>query len=147
MKKNTFQLDKTVAHFNSMNNYSQRKGVVHSTDPEMLQFIKQYSKSNSKILEIGGGSGALLDLCMSEIEGLQGINVELAHQAYSHQVNPDIQIIGGNVLSLPFNDQQFDFVVIKNVFHHLVGNSVSDSKNNVHTAISEIVRVSNLNSA
>jgi ubiquinone/menaquinone biosynthesis C-methylase UbiE len=67
--------------------------------------------------------------------------VELVYEAYKKQVNGCICLIGGNALEIPFKDCTFDWVVIKNLLHHLVGRTRRESKAFVKRAVEQLERV------
>ena len=123
-------------------NYVSRKGIVHQEhDPLIIKFIKNTSNSKSSILEIGGGSGYMLDLINEETGITNLYNCEIVSEVYKKQANNNIKLIQGNVLDLPFEDDNFDYVILKNLLHHLVGKTRKSSKENVKKAIQEIKRV------
>ena len=140
MKQFTYK--KVADHFKESEDYRMRKGIVHAEeDPIMIDFIRSHASSEDRILEVGGGSGAFLDLVLENTSIKEAYNVELVHETYRKQVNGDIYLIGGNALDLPFTDCSFDWVVIKNLLHHLVGRTRGESKANAKHAIEELIRV------
>jgi ubiquinone/menaquinone biosynthesis C-methylase UbiE len=138
-----FLQKKVVNHFSeAANDYAGRKGIVHSDhDPVILNFICSNCSPESNILEVGGGSGYFLDMVSQSMLVKALYNCELAFRVYKKQVNDNIRLIGGSALALPFKDDVFDCVVIKNLLHHLVGRSRRESKENSWQAISELCRV------
>ncbi len=135
--------DKIIEHFSkSSENYLYRKGYFHlEHDPLIIKFIDDTCNSDSKILEVGGGNGYMLDLIENETSAKDLYNIELAFNVYKNQMNEKICLIGGDVLRLPFKSDCLDYIIIKNVFHHLVGNTRKKSKENVAIAIKELKRV------
>jgi ubiquinone/menaquinone biosynthesis C-methylase UbiE len=133
---------KVVDHFDgAAAMYSHRKGIVHAeADPSILAYI--HGHGPGKILEVGGGSGYLLDMLAEDAGKNRLVNCELAWQTYRQQVNPRISLIGGDALHLPFEDNAFDYVIIKNILHHLVGGSRRASRKNTIQAATELERVS-----
>jgi len=138
-----FLSKKVINHFTEASeNYALRKGIVHPEhDPIIVDFIHSTCSVGSKILEVGGGSGYFLDLVAQNTPVRALYNCELVPEIYSKQVNGDICLIGGTVLKLPFKDSSFDYVVIKNLLHHLVGRTRRESKENCRKAIDELCRV------
>ena len=67
--------------------------------------------------------------------------MELVYEAYRKQVNGGICLMGGNALDLPFKECSFEWVVIKNLLHHLVGGTRRESKAYARRAVEELTRV------
>jgi ubiquinone/menaquinone biosynthesis C-methylase UbiE len=140
--KRGFLQDKVVHHFEESSDiYSSREGVFDNTDIEVINFFKDAKIKPRKILEVGGGSGFLLDQLAKEAEGVQLINCEISYRVYNRQINPEINLIGGNAIHLPFADNTFEYIISKNLFHHLVGRSRKSSKNFSKMAALEMNRV------
>jgi len=133
---------KVIDHFKESEDYRTRKGIVHpEEDPIIIDFIRNYASSEDKILEVGGGSGAFLDLVLENTCIKEAYNVELVYETYKKQVNEDICLIGGDALHLPFKDNSFEWAVIKNLLHHLVGRTRAESKAHARRAVEELTRV------
>ena len=98
-------------------------------------------RAKIKFLKWGGGSGAFLDLVIENTGINRAYNVELVYEAYRKQVNGCICLMGGNALNLPFKDCSFDWVVVKNLLHHLVGRTRRESKAFAKRAVEELTRV------
>ena len=94
-----------------------------------------------KFSKWGGGSGAFLDLVLENTSIKETYNMELVYDAYMKQVNGGICLIGGNALDLPFEDRSFEWVVVKNLLHHLVGRTRRESKAYAKRAVEELTRV------
>lgn len=133
-------------HFSEVQDYRIRDRLeegdyYHSYDPALLEFIRQNLPKESRILEVGGGSGFKLDL----IERKSGIhelyNCELVPGVYKRQSSVNIRLVGGNALSLPFREASFDGVITVNLLHHLVGKNIDETRKNQALAISEMSRV------
>jgi len=106
----------------------------------LINFICNHcALDKDKILEVGGGSGAFLVLKNTCIE--RAYNVELVFKTYKNQANKRICLIRGDALNLPFADCTFEWVVIKNLLHHLVGRTRRQSRENVAQAVEELIRV------
>lgn len=137
--------NKVVSHFSESDQYKSRKGIVHRQDRNIINFIKDFASGDPKILEVGGGSGALLALVHNEAKIEYLINCEIVPWTYKNQADASISLCGGSVLCLPFCAECFDIIIMKNVLHHLVGTSRAQSKYNAKKAIEEIRRVAKLN--
>lgn len=127
-------------HFNESNEYRTRKGIVHAKeDPIIIDFLCSNTSNEDKLLEVGGGSGAFLDLVLRNTSIRNVNNVEVVHKSYKNQVNENICLIGGNALHLPFKN----VVVIKNLLHHLVGKTrgeLGESKTFAKRSVDELTR-------
>ena len=131
-----------VRHFRESDQYRTRKGLVHEEeDSEILGFIVNRAIPGEIVLEVGGGSGAFLDLILNSTSVRDACNVELVADTYRNQVNGSISLVRGTALSLPFRDGSCDWVIAKNLLHHLVANTRRRSVSNASLALSEIARV------
>ncbi len=140
MKKYPFQ--KVADHFKRSEEYRTRKGIIHDKeDPLMIEFIHSHASSGDRILEVGGGSGAFLDLVLENTKIKEAYNLELVYEAYKKQVNEKICLMGGNALDIPFKEFSFDWVVVKNLLHHLVGRTRRESKAFAKRTVGELARV------
>lgn len=137
-----FAYQKVIDHFNKTGEYKIRKGIVHiKEDPIIINFIRSHALIDHKILEVGGGSGAFLDQVIENTVIKDAYNIELVYKTYKSQGNELISLIGGNALNLPFEDYSFDWVVTKNLLHHLVGKTRKESKQFAKRAVEELIRV------
>lgn len=137
-------MDKKVKeHFTNSNlyDYSTRKGFVHFEDHMILEFIKKTCTPNSQLLEVGGGNGYMSDLISSNTPIKIFYNSEIVPEVYETQINTDVNLIGSSALNLPYKDCTFDYIIVKNLLHHLVGKTRRESKENAKKAIKETSRV------
>ena len=77
-------------------------------------------KAGDKILDVGCGKGYLLYEFTQAIQGVQVAGIDISDYAIDHakeEVKPFIQV--GNAVSLPFDDNTFDFVVSVTTLHNL----------------------------
>ena len=94
-----------------------------------------------KFSKSGGGSGYFLELVIENTCVKETYNVELVYKTYNKQVNEDICLMGADALHLPFKNCSFEWVVIKNLLHHLVGRTRKESKAFAKKAVEELTRV------
>jgi ubiquinone/menaquinone biosynthesis C-methylase UbiE/uncharacterized protein YbaR (Trm112 family) len=73
-----------------------------------------------EVLDAGCGAGAFLDVAADHAQRLVGIDlsesVESAHA--SLRARPNVDVVQGNLLELPFPDESFDFVYCIGVIQH-----------------------------
>jgi|AGTN01.2.fsa_nt_gi Methylase involved in ubiquinone/menaquinone biosynthesis len=134
---------KVIDHFQGTTEYSSRTGFVHQEDPTIIKFLKDTLADGKpvNILEVGGGSGYMLDMISKELPVNLLCNCEIVTEVYKKQVNEKNTLIRSTALQLPFKDESFDVVIIKNLLHHIVGTTRTASKNNAGNAIRELTRV------
>jgi len=133
--------NKIKEHFRQSSYYKSRRGYIHPEfDPLILRFIKETKALNSKILEVGGGSGYMLNLIATETGIKDLFNCEIVPEVYKIQRGM-INLVGGDALNLPFKTSSFNYVIIKNLLHHLVGKTRRQSKENARKAIKEFLRI------
>jgi|LGVF01.1.fsa_nt_gb SAM-dependent methyltransferase len=135
--------EKVVQHFAERSDYyaKMKRFDVNPYDETIVDYVCNHCSESPKILEIGGGSGYLLDLIYNIIHCKNLYNLEFSFGIYEKQASDAIRLIGGDGRRLPFKDDIFEFVIIKNVLHHLVGRSRKESKRFAKICIDEIVRV------
>jgi len=97
-------------------------------------------KADDKILDIGCGKAFLLYEFTQVVPGLQVAGIDISEYGVENakeEVRPFLKT--GNCTSLPYEDDEFDFVYSLNTFHNLKNFELSD-------AVKEMVRVANKNS-
>lgn len=80
--------------------------------------LESRKKDNEKVLEIGGGTGALLSIL--ENNGYQTVDVELSTEMSSiaQNTSPNTIIINDNILNVNFLPASFDYVLALAVLHN-----------------------------
>lgn len=138
-----FAVEKVKSHFtHAREAYSTRKGIVEREyDPIILNFVKETCDTNSKFLEVGGGSGYMLDLIASETDTNYLCNLEIVPEVYKKQANERITLIGGDAVRLPFKQDSFDYAITNDLLHHLVGVTRKQSQTLQRRAVEELKRV------
>lgn len=74
-----------------------------------------------KILDAGCGEGFTVNKIVQQNKGTEitGLDIEKDALAYAKDINPGIKFIEGSVYELPFEDDQFDIVILSEVLEHL----------------------------
>jgi pseudaminic acid biosynthesis-associated methylase len=113
--------------------YSASFGVLRSAMNE--EFLGSLDKS-LKILEVGANVGVQLEL-LSQMgfQNLTGIELQDYAIDAAKQLRPQINIVQGNALELPFEDNHFDLVFTSGVLIHI-------APENHDRVMSEMVRCS-----
>lgn len=79
-------------------------------------------KKSDKILDVGTGTGVLIPIIslFTESENITAIDVaeEMIKVAQKKFSDTDITFIAGDVLTYPFQDESFDFIICYSMFPH-----------------------------
>ena len=135
------ELEELVAlHFEKSDHYRFRKGLVHEEDNEILQFVMKHAVPGDVIVEVGGGSGAFLDLVLNSTSVCDACNVEFVADSCRNQANESVLLVRGTALALPLGNGSCNWIVAKNLLHHLVANSRKQSMCNASLALAEMTR-------
>jgi len=123
--------------------YSKKEQALDSQIiPQVLKWLK--SKKVSKkidICEFGGGAGQLLNEIRKSYPKANYINVEIVPDYKNYLPSKDITFVTGTVLNSGFPDNSFDILIMRDVIHHLVGNSYQETVNNQKLALQELRRL------
>ena len=112
--------------------------------PELLDWLQKQTPPSEpfKICEFGGGGGLILKLIKDRSNHkLELHNAELVNKYKNHQASESIKFTETSVLNSDFPDNYFDAVLIRNVLHHLIGDSPKQTRINQDKAIKEMTRV------
>ena len=104
--------------------------------PVAEAMVKHYGiKQGHKILDVGCGKGYLLYEFTQVVPGVEVTGIDISAYGIEHakeEVKPLLQM--GNAVTLPFDDDTFDFVVSVTTLHNLYNYEL-------HRAVKEIERV------
>ncbi len=138
--------EETIAHFRlAQDSYADKRWHDPLLINTLSESIYQNLSSDSRVLEVGGGSGYILRTIAEATKAKCVINCELSADVYNSQVDSKIQLVKGTALGLPFTDKCFDFVLSVDLLHHLVGKSMRNSRRNQLAALAEMSRVASDN--
>lgn len=90
--------------------------------------------SGSKVLDVGCGTGEHVALWRNHGFDVTGIEPSAKMRAFARTRNPDIPILDGSILELPFGDESFDFVQSIEVLRYL-------HRSDIERAYCEMLRV------
>lgn len=89
-----------------------------------------------RILEVGANIGLQMEMLrLMEFKNVVGVEINEHAIELAKQIHPQVKIIKGNALKLPFGDNEFDLVYTSGVLIHI-------SPEDLSMVMSEIVRVS-----
>lgn len=105
--------------------YSRKLGLFNSfAEPELRQLIAGLGlQPGMRILDAGCGTGEALKWLLNEVEPsgtVAGIDLSAAHaDAARRRAGPQIEVLQGDLLNLPFAPSSFDLIWCFNTINHL----------------------------
>ena len=117
---------------NYLRNWSE---MEHPSRDMIADLVAQHGKT---VLECGCASA--IDYTRYVERGIEYTGCDMSSQFLNHakEVHPDINVVLGNMVKLPFNDGAFDVVYTRAVFEHML----PDSATGWPKALKEMWRVS-----
>lgn len=118
---NEENLIKYYNKFNEDKRLTRRHGIVEYTTA--MKYIHKYlkGKSNSKIIDIGAGSGKYSIELYNEGYDVTAVELVKHNLMYIKSKNKNIKAFQGNALDLKrFNDKTFDMVLLFGPMYHLI---------------------------
>lgn len=147
------QQDKVIRQFeDQIHLYTDLAGPESSVVPflvtpylfDWLQRNSEFlaSRSPLKVCEFGGGGGIVLHMIEEELGGQPLlVNAELVGQYGQRQVSDSIRFVQTSILQAGLVDDAFDIVIARNVLHHLIGDSLRQTRQNQGYVFGELLRV------
>lgn len=90
--------------------------------------------NGSRVLDVGCGTGEHVAMCRNQGFDLTGIEPSANMRAIALARNPNVPIVDGSILELPFDDESFDFVLAIEVLRYL-------HRSDIERAYCEMLRV------
>ena len=87
--------------------------------PMVLEKINSYLFSS--ILDVGCGSGRLLELLISKYPNIEAFGIDLSENMIAQAKNnlhSNVQLVTGDVEDMPWPDNVFDLMICNGSFHH-----------------------------
>jgi SAM-dependent methyltransferase len=82
-----------------------------------IQFVSQSAPQTSTLLDVGCGSGWSSYL-LSKI-GYQVVGIDLNAEAFECSTNPNLSLVVGSAMNLPFENASFDIVTTNQAIEHI----------------------------
>jgi len=96
-------------------------GEVRALKKTLLKAVNAFPSGSCSVLDVGAGSGGLLDQVRRRIlnKTIFSVGLELSSEATSLISERGLTAVQGDALKLPFTDGAFDFVFCSLFLHHL----------------------------
>ena len=147
------QQDKVIRQFeDQIDLYTDLAGPESSVVPFLVTpFLFDWLKDNAafltgrtplRVCEFGGGGGIVLHMIEEELGGQPMlVNAELVGQYGQRQVSDSIRFVQTSILEAGLADDAFDVVIARNVLHHLIGDTLRQTRQNQSYVFAELLRV------
>lgn len=107
-------------------------------DYDFMEFIKYKNNFNVNILDIGGGNGNFSKLVIQNCPNANITILDPSEKLLSKVNDPKInKVIGKLPNDIPL-ELKFDFIHIKEVLHHITGNTISKSRKLVKKSLNNL---------
>lgn len=125
---------------NNAEYYGSVASPIGPHDHYFLDFLSTYAGRQLHLLDVGGGSGNFATLVTKTIPDMDVVVVDPCAPLLEMIGDARITKIQG---ALPYamnlsDSECFDFIHIKEVLHHVVGDSIRDSKEQVKVSLNEL---------
>lgn len=112
----------------------------------VIEVINEYANENSNLIDIGCGSGNILELIRktTKIKNLAGLDIANNYLDIVKKRLESCKVYLGSILDEKITDivnEKYDFVLIGAVLHHLVGKNRKISRENVKLAITNALKI------
>lgn len=111
-----------------------------SHDDYFLNFIKTRQKQNARLLDIGGGSGTFAKLVKNSCSDIEVTVVDPSKKLLDKIDDSSIIKLQGALPAQISLNESFDYIHIKEVFHHITGHSIKTSKKLLEESLLTIKR-------
>lgn len=113
--------------------------AVKDYEEDIMKKINFSFKSNSLFLDIGCGNGDLTKR-ISKKYGLKSIGIDIVSQKeWNSKKEEHINFFKSSAYELPFKDNYFDYVFLKDILHHV--DEPKHNKDNLKLVFEEIKRI------
>jgi len=107
-------------------NYSRIYDITRAANSETVEKLIRILRvdSGSRLLDMGCGTGNYSAALQSVAGNVIGIDASIGMIGQARTKSPALQLVHGNVMSLPFDSQIFDGVFTIQVLHHIKNKQV-----------------------
>ncbi|MFC4249616.1 class I SAM-dependent methyltransferase [Natribaculum luteum] len=105
--------------------------------PLFDEFLEEASTEGDRLLEIGCGDGLLPEYALEYTDVTEAHGLDISTEMLPDDGRAQYLNASATDLPLPFEPESFDFVVLSDVLHHLVGDRRSQSKLKAQAALIE----------
>jgi len=110
----------------NVNRYAAKK--ARSYDVYFINFIRKQNKRKISLLDVGGGSGLFARLVREKCPNATITVVDPSKEMLNKINDEDTITICGKLPNQLSLDSKFGYIHVKEVFHHITGSSVCESK-------------------
>jgi len=104
------------------------------------QIDRDFPEGDFTFLDVGGGNGKFADKLLSHYPKARGTVLDNSELLLSrNQQNPRKSLICDSVENLSKLQGKYDIVCFNWLLHHLVGNSYSETRKNISTALEAVI--------
>lgn len=104
------------------------------------QIDKDFPNGDFNFLDVGGGNGVFADRLLEYYPKSKGTVLDNAQVLLDkNQINPRKTIVCDSVENLNSIEIKYDLICFNWLLHHLVGNSYSETRKNMSTAINAVI--------
>jgi ubiquinone/menaquinone biosynthesis C-methylase UbiE len=129
---------------NNVTFYHYGNARIHNYDYFFIVFINNTKKNTTlSLLDIGGGGGTFAKLVSNDCPNIE-VTVLDTSQEMLNQINEsNIKKIKGMLPDQMFLNSSYDYIHVKEVFHHITGSSINNSKKLLKESLQNIKNVLN----
>jgi ubiquinone/menaquinone biosynthesis C-methylase UbiE len=105
--------------------------TMNQQEREIIQTLRQFSPQPSSVLDVGCGAGKVIKYCQENLK-IDVAGIDQHPETVEELISKGIKAKVGDARELSFKNEQFDWVIIANVLHHIP---------NANKALNECLRV------
>lgn len=102
--------------------------AIHDYDYIFINFFKKNPKPHTYLLDIGGGSGKFAKLVKNNCPDIEVTVIDPSKKLLDKIDDDRIHFLQGSLPNQIYLGESFDYIHVKEVFHHITGPSVKISK-------------------